>query len=44
MCKCGSAGVPGYFAGGLSIALPPVLHFGSDYLKQKVVKSCLAGE
>jgi len=29
---------------GLSIGLPPILLFGSDYLKDKVAKDCLAGE
>lgn len=29
--------------GGLGIGLPPVVNFGSDYLKEKVVKDCLAG-
>lgn len=23
--------------GGLSIGLPPIMHFGSDYLKEKVI-------
>eukprot|EP01125_Pyxidicula_operculata_P017098 TRINITY_DN5952_c0_g1_i3.p1 TRINITY_DN5952_c0_g1~~TRINITY_DN5952_c0_g1_i3.p1 ORF type:complete len:308 (-),score=73.96 TRINITY_DN5952_c0_g1_i3:13-936(-) len=30
--------------GGLAIGLPPVLHFGSKYLKDKVVRGCLSGE
>ena len=28
---------------GLGIGLPPVINFGSEYLKDKVVKDCLAG-
>ena len=30
--------------GGLGIGLPPIVHFGSQYLQDKVVKDCLAGE
>lgn len=29
---------------GLGIGLPPIIHFGSDYLKKKVVRDCLAGD
>ncbi|CEG76177.1 Putative Acyl-CoA dehydrogenase [Rhizopus microsporus] len=44
LSRCGSGGVLWGLCGGLGIGLPPVLHFGSDYLKKKVVKDCLAGE
>ena len=27
----------------MGIGLPPVVNFGSDYLKEKVIKDCLAG-
>jgi len=42
--RCGSGGVLWGLYGGLSIGLPPVLHFGSDYLKAKVARDCLWGE
>jgi len=42
--RCGSGGVLWGLYGGLSIGLPPVLHFGSDYLKQKVARDCLYGD
>jgi len=29
---------------GLAIGLPPIINFGSDYLKRKVVADCLAGK
>merc|ERR1711862_239990 len=44
ICRCGSAGVLWGLYGGLSIGLPPVLHFGSDYLKAKVARDCLWGD
>jgi alkylation response protein AidB-like acyl-CoA dehydrogenase len=31
-------------AAGLNIGLPPIIHFGSDYLKQKYVPAILKGE
>ncbi|KAI8983530.1 acyl-CoA dehydrogenase/oxidase [Pilobolus umbonatus] len=43
MSRCASGGVTWGLIGGLSIGLPPVVHFGSKYLKDKVVKDCLAG-
>jgi len=42
--RCGSGGVLWALFGGLSIGLPPVMLFGSDYLKQKVAAGCLKGE
>ena len=39
--RCGSGGVLWGLFGGLSIGLPPVLNFGSQYLKQKVARDCL---
>lgn len=44
LSRCGSAGVVWNITGGLSIGLPPVLHYGSDELKQKVVLPCIRGE
>jgi len=42
--RCASGGVLWAIMGGMGIGLPPVLHFGSDYLKQKVVRKCLTGD
>lgn len=42
--RCGSGGVTWALSGGLSIGLPPVIHFGSKYLQDKVVRDCLLGE
>ncbi|KAJ3044139.1 hypothetical protein HDV00_003243 [Rhizophlyctis rosea] len=43
LARCGSGGVLWGLIGGLGIGLPPVMHFGSEYLKDKVVRDCLAG-
>nr|KAJ3411293.1 hypothetical protein HK105_002662 [Polyrhizophydium stewartii] len=43
LARCGSGGVLWGLVGGLGIGLPPVIHFGSDYLKKKVVQDCVAG-
>lgn len=42
--RCGSGGVCWAMTGGLSIGLPPILHFGSKFLQDKVVRPCLLGE
>jgi hypothetical protein len=42
--RCGSGGVLWAISGGLSIGLPPVIHFGSAALKEKCVRACLMGE
>lgn len=44
LCRTGSAGVVWGLIEGLSIGLPPILLFGSDYLKDKVARQCLSGE
>ena len=44
LARLGSAGVQWALQEGLAIGLPPVLHFGSPYLQQKVVGPCLRGE
>lgn len=44
LCRCGSGGVLYSLIGGFGIGLPPVIHFGSEELKQKVVPPCLTGE
>ncbi|KAJ3268584.1 hypothetical protein HDV01_002563 [Terramyces sp. JEL0728] len=43
LSRSGSGGFLWGLIGGLGIGLPPVINFGSDYLKDKVVKDCLAG-
>ncbi|KAI5476162.1 hypothetical protein MNV49_000380 [Pseudohyphozyma bogoriensis] len=44
LCRCGSGGILYGLIGGFGIGLPPVIHFGSDELKKRVVPPCLAGE
>mgnify|MGYP001156227625 CR=1 FL=1 len=42
--RVGSAGVLWAISGGLSIGLPPVVHFGSEEMKRRVLKPCLTGQ
>ncbi|KAG1401530.1 hypothetical protein G6F60_006324 [Rhizopus arrhizus] len=42
--RCASGGVTWGLMGGLGIGLPPIIHFGSRYLKNKVIRDCLSGE
>merc|ERR1712188_158681 len=44
LCRCGSAGIGWGLCAGLNIGLPPILNFGSDYLKKKVAQRCLTGD
>jgi alkylation response protein AidB-like acyl-CoA dehydrogenase len=44
LSRCGSGGLVWGMTGGLAIGLPPVLKFGSKYLKDLVGKPCLSGE
>jgi len=44
LSRCGSGGVMWGLQGGLAIGLPPIFLFGSRYLQEKVVASCLRGE
>lgn len=44
MSRCGSGGLIWGLTAGLCIGLPPIVHFGSKYLQDKVVSSCLTGE
>ncbi|KAL0077635.1 putative acyl-CoA dehydrogenase [Phycomyces blakesleeanus] len=44
LSRCGSGGVTWGLMGGLGIGLPPVIHFGSKYLQEKVVPGCMSGE
>jgi alkylation response protein AidB-like acyl-CoA dehydrogenase len=44
IARAGSIGVGWGLGAGLCIGLPPVLHHGSEYLKQKVAPGVLRGE
>jgi len=44
IARCGSGGVLWALIEGLNIGLPPVLNFGSKYLKDLVCPPCLAGD
>lgn len=44
LSRCGSGGVMWGIAGGLTIGLPPVYHFGSEELNQKVTANVLNGK
>jgi len=44
LARTGSGSVLWGISGGLSIGLPPVLHFGSTELKRRVAPACLSGE
>jgi len=44
LSRVGSGGLAWGLFGGLSIGLPPVLLFGDQQLRERVVKPCLSGE
>eukprot|EP00467_Chlorarachnion_reptans_P022930 CAMPEP_0114527256 /NCGR_PEP_ID=MMETSP0109-20121206/23509_1 /TAXON_ID=29199 /ORGANISM="Chlorarachnion reptans, Strain CCCM449" /LENGTH=567 /DNA_ID=CAMNT_0001709189 /DNA_START=1 /DNA_END=1704 /DNA_ORIENTATION=+ len=44
LARCGSGGVLWGLVGGLGIGLPPILHFGSEEMKKRVIPGCLNGE
>jgi alkylation response protein AidB-like acyl-CoA dehydrogenase len=44
IARAGSIGIGWGLGAGLTIGLPPVLHHGSEYLKQKVAPPVLRGE
>ena len=44
LCRCASGGLVWGVCGGLGIGLPPVLHFGSQALQDKVAPGCLSGD
>jgi len=44
LLRCGAGGVSGAIITGVYIGLPPVLRFGSDYLKRKVCQPVLMGK
>lgn len=41
---CGSGGVATFFTLGITVGIPPILQFGSEYLKEKVARSVLNGD
>jgi alkylation response protein AidB-like acyl-CoA dehydrogenase len=44
LSRCASGGVLYGIAGGYGIGLPPIIHFGSDYLKKMILPGCLRGD
>jgi alkylation response protein AidB-like acyl-CoA dehydrogenase/predicted heme/steroid binding protein len=44
LSRCGSGGVVWGICGGLAIGLPPLLHFASQQLKERVVPDVLMGK
>jgi alkylation response protein AidB-like acyl-CoA dehydrogenase len=44
LSRTGSGGLSWGLFGGLSIGLPPVLHYGEDQLKDRIIPSCLKGD
>lgn len=42
--RLGSSGLQWGVLGGMSIGLPPVINFGSKFIKDKIVGPCLKGE
>ncbi len=44
LCRCASGGLVWGIVGGLGIGLPPVLHFGSQQLQDRIAPGCLSGD
>lgn len=44
LARCGSGGVAWGLAAGLTIGLPPIIHFGTDEMKRRVAGPCMRGE
>ncbi|KAJ3300000.1 hypothetical protein HDU76_006182, partial [Blyttiomyces sp. JEL0837] len=44
LSRCGSAGTVAALTVGSTIALPPIMKFGSEFLKEKVVRDCISGK
>lgn len=42
--RCGAGGVVWAIMGGLGIGMPPVMFFGSQELKDRVIPPCVRGE
>lgn len=42
--RCGSLGTGQGLQGGLTIGLPPVVHFGSEELQNRVIPEVLSGK
>lgn len=42
--RCGSSGVCSLMGEGIGLGLPPILQFGSEQLKERVVKDIVTGE
>mmetsp|Transcript_12888 Transcript_12888/g.41151 ORF Transcript_12888/g.41151 Transcript_12888/m.41151 type:complete len:422 (-) Transcript_12888:148-1413(-) len=44
LCRCASGGIVWGLLGGLGIGAPPIAHYGSDEMRQRVLRPCLDGE
>ncbi|ORE10824.1 acyl-CoA dehydrogenase NM domain-like protein [Rhizopus microsporus var. microsporus] len=44
LARAGSGGLIWYLEGGLAIALPPIINFASDEIRNRVVPECLSGD
>jgi alkylation response protein AidB-like acyl-CoA dehydrogenase len=44
LCRCASGGVVWGLIGGFGIGMPPLVHYGSDELKQRVAIPCIQGK
>jgi alkylation response protein AidB-like acyl-CoA dehydrogenase len=44
LCRCASGGVVWGIIGGFGIGLPPIIHYGSDEMKERVAKPCILGQ
>jgi alkylation response protein AidB-like acyl-CoA dehydrogenase len=44
ICRTGSGGIYTFLIGGIGIGIGPCYHFGSKYIKDKVIRPCLTGE
>mmetsp|Transcript_5143 Transcript_5143/g.9235 ORF Transcript_5143/g.9235 Transcript_5143/m.9235 type:complete len:421 (+) Transcript_5143:2653-3915(+) len=44
LCRCASGGIVWGLVGGLGIGAPPVAHYGTDEMRQRVLRPCLDGD
>jgi alkylation response protein AidB-like acyl-CoA dehydrogenase len=44
IARCGSGGVLWGLSAGLGIGLPPIIHFGSEELKNRIIPPCIQGK